>query len=837
MRIAILLTTLCFGSVHADDIAIPLNARTVWSGQERFELMSSTATGVDVVNRLDWNHRLGFLNFTGYSGGGVAVGDVDGNGLPDLFFANGPDQNRLFVNRGEFKFVDTSTAAGLVAEEDMDCGGDGWATGAVMLDIENDGDLDIYVSNYGTPNKLLVNDGNGNFQNLAREYGLDLVGPFLMPTVADFDRDGDLDIYLIANRILDEVVIPKLQFSYRSGGMEWLHPRAREIFTVVRHDDRPEKLPIWMGAADRLLRNEGANKKFRDLTNSLGRVRGDGLSATWWDYNHDGWPDLYVCNDLASEDKLYRNNGDGAFRNELANSIPHTPWFAMGSSAGDINNDGLVDFIAADMSFRTHFKDKAYMGDMSEKFKEVDFFPSTQLMRNALYLNTGTPRFQEAAYLAGIASTNWTWSATLADMDNDGWLDAFFTNGTPANPQAPSPIRDGTISTAGIKAQYRDFPGMKESNLAFRNLNAAKLRFQDISSEWGLDHEGMSYAAVHADLDRDGDLDLVVTNLNEPVSVYRNHSNGNAIEIQLQGTVSNRFGIGSEVRLETSAGEQVRQVFPVTGFKGGNEALVHFGMGQDEFVRSIQVDWPSGHRQIIRSDGGIRANQLLKIVEPSKDQNNQQAFKAESTPAMYGPVPQVALLRHHEEPFDDFAMQPLLPNKLSQLGPGMAWSDIDNDGDEDLFLGNGAGWMGMVYRNDSQLAAGDLSGELKLTPTIQLALADHADSEDMAAVFFDADADGDDDLFVASGGVEGGLDSENDRAKQDRLYLNNGLGEFHDATRRWLPLVRNSSSAVAAADYDRDGDVDLFVGSRCLPGQYPLAPIHQLLEHTGARFE
>ena len=780
----------------------------------RFVSLPAAETGIDFTNRLDWDHPRGLLFQSGFACGGIAVGDVDGNGLPDLFFAGGSGRSRLYLQQTTWKFEESAADAGIV--------GDAWGTGAAFFDIDNDGDLDLYVCNYDAPNLLYINRGDGTFEERAAEYGLDIVDACLMPSIADFDRDGDLDIYLAVNRYMDIKQFRRDEIFVRREGMEYLRPEAEKYFAIRRHFNKAEQLNMWAGRTDRLLRNEGPGKKFSDVSQAMSLERGDTLSATWWDYDHDGWPDLYVANDLAAPDRLFHNNGNGSFTDVALQSLPHTPWLAMGSSAGDINNDGLVDFLVADMSFRTHFKDKMFMGDMSSKFRNAGYFPHEQLMRNALFVNTGTEHFQEAAYLAGLASTDWTWGAKLADLDNDGRLDAFFTNGSPVNLSGAegleaSGTESGTIDTRQLRKRYSGLPPVLEQNLVYQN--EGDLRFGDRSEAWGLDDVGMSFAAVHADLDRDGDLDLVVANLDRPPLLYRNDSQEAGVLVQLHGKRSNRFGVGAEVTLETDQGKQVRQVFPVSGFQSCQEATVHFGVGSSSEIRRLAVRWPSGAKQVFE---GLESGQMLSIEEPDEELVKKQSMAL--TQSLFLPVADAIVAEHHEEPFDDFERQPLLANKLSQLGPPMAWGDVDGDGDDDLFLGEGTDWMGMVYLNQEGL---------RFEPLPQVALARDAKCEDSAPVFLDANGDGQLDLYVGSGSVECEAGGEQLR---DRLYFGDGTGQFNTAPEGWLPDLRISTGALAASDFDKDGDVDLVVCGRSVPGVYPLAPKHAFLRNEGDRF-
>ena len=484
----------------------------------------------------------------------------------------------------------------------------------------------------------------------------------------------------------------------------------------------------------------------------------------------------------------------------------------MGADVGDLNGDNRLDFLIADMSATNHFKQKVNMGDMGAGRSLIESRRPIQLMRNALYLNTGTRRMLEAAKMAGLASSDWTWTVKIADLDNDGANDVFFTNGMARNFTDSDVRAPANLVGAARWEFFKDKAARKERNLAFRGTGS--LEFEDVGQDWGLDHFGMSYAAAHADLDLDGDLDLVVANLDEGVSIYENRvARSRSILLRLRGTSSNRFGIGSVVRLTTSTGDQVRQLQPVSGYLSSCGHVLHFGLGDSERVSQLAIDWPSGIRQTFRN---LAADKIYTVTESG------EAFAAapdDSTPTMFALGDLGTRVIHRETEHDDFVRQPLLPNKMSRWGPAMALGDIDDDGDDDLFLGQGAGWMGMLYR---RLDDG------RFVPDPQDCFANDDASEDMGAVFFDADSDGDLDLYVASGGYEFEV---GDTRLQDRVYLNNGRGGFAQAPHGTHPRLTGSNGSVAAADFDRDGDLDLFVGGRMVPGKYPLGPTSHLLRN------
>ena len=503
-------------------------------------------------------------------------------------------------------------------------------------------------------------------------------------------------------------------------------------------------------------------------------------------------------------DNLWRNNGDGTFTESLAEAMPHTTWSSMGAAAGDVNNDGYPDFLSADMAATSHYKDKIGMGEMQPFLFEQVAGPPPQMMRNALYLGTGTPRFFEAAYLAGVAVSDWTWTVKLADLDNDGWEDLFMTNGM---------TRDFTNSDIPFSASmlegrtewdiFEKTPPRREQNLAFRNQK--NLQFADVSQEWGLDHLGLSYAAAHADLDRDGDLDLVVVNLDEPVTIYRNESTqGNRVLIQLRGTQGNPYGFGATVHLKTKNGMQMRRLQPVSGFLSSNEPVLHFGLGAAETIDELHIAWPGGRQQTFAN---LAINRFYTLLEPTHPLPKHK--KAASVPTYFKRSEALTGVKHVEREFDDFSQQPLLPNRLSQLGPGVAWGDVDGDGDDDLFVGGAAGQAGQLLFN---------LGNGRFAPGNNNPFKQHASSEDMGVLFFDIDQDRDLDLYVVSGGVEYAKGSEQ---YYDRIYLNDGKGNFSNKVRS---IFADSSGVISAADFDRDGDLDFFVGARTIPGEYPSTP-------------
>ena len=760
-------------------------------------------------------------------GAGVAIGDYDNDGLQDIYVARSTDAGRLFRNLGEMKFEDVTRKVG-IDPDGM------WASATTFIDINNDGRLDLYICGFDCHNRLYINQGE-KFIERAEEYGLNYKGSSVEMAFADYDCDGDLDAYLVTNHMKPSDPSIPLKIIRRRGEAPQVNTEYQENFYFIKYREGYRR--VRGGQYDYLFRND--NGKFVDVTDEvgIGKLPYLGLSANWWDYNEDGWPDLYVANDFMGPDLLYRNNGpnpDGGFTftDVTSDALPHTPWFSMGSDFGDINNDGRIDYFASDMAGTNHYRDKLSMGNMSGPDSNAWFLNTPdppQYMRNALYLNTGAERFMEVAYLTSLAKTDWTWTVRLADFDNDGWQDIFFTNGMTRdllNGDLLAELKqlqdehassgDTTKTRIEIAQEFweQQQPFQLE-NLAFQNTG--DLKFKNVSKKWGLDHLGVSTGAAVGDLDNDGDLDLVVNGFEEPVRIYRNDvAKQNSIRIRLVGVSSNRYGVGTTVRLFNGNGqEQVRHVSASRGFMSASESIVHFGIGDNSQVEKLVIEWPSG---IVQQFDKLAANQLYTVLEQgSADSNIQTPVKP-----MFAASNLLQEFNHQELEFDDFQYQPLLPNKYSQLGPGMSVGDVDGDGDEDLFIGGAAFTNGRLLLNENN----------RFRLSKQSAFSDDAKFEDMGSLFFDVDLDGDLDLYVVSGGVEF---EAGDEHYQDRLYLNDGQGEFTRSSD--LPEIRHSGSCVAASDFDQDGDIDLFVGGRIVPRDWPQAATSLMLKNTDGRFE
>lgn len=783
----------------------PLGPMVRGTGATLFTALPPEQTGIVNENTYADPEMWGNLNrefALGAIGTGVAIGDYDNDGRPDVFIVSKTGQSRLFRNLGSWKFEDVTASAGIGSSGGAFAQGlswvkglvgssgsptvNPWTQGAAFVDVNNDGWLDLYVCRFAAPNLLFINQRNGTFTDEAAARGLALVDSSGMGNFCDYDRDGWLDVYIQTN-LLDSGKSPQ-------------------------------------GQRDHLFRNRG-DGTFEDVSERAGI---DNLSlahsATWWDYNEDGWPDIYVANDFEPADKLYRNNRDGTFTQVLHDVVPQVAYSAMGTDQGDVNNDGRIDLFVADMAATTPEQDQRSMAAARELIRE-DADSSTvapQVLRNTLFLNTGFDRFLEAGALAGVDATDWTWAVRFEDLDNDGWLDLYVTNGM-VREYNNVDLRDEVILRENPDERLRvmkDSPVLNERNLAYRN--SGDLRFEEVGKAWGLDQKGVSFGAAFGDLDGDGDLDLVFSNYEGPAGVMRNDSvTGHRMIVALRGVTSNRFGVGAVVRIETSAGIQVRQLMVGRGYLSSSEPVLHFGLGDVQRIERLTIDWPSGHQQVFTD---LSVDRHYTVTEPAgaarmAGRGEKPAVRqppAETRQFVDESAARGLSLRSEETFIPD--RQPLLPTRFDRRGPALAVGDFNADGKDDVILG-GTG------RQPAQLLAG--GARFAGTGTLPASALD-----DGPVLLFDADGDGDGDLLQTRAGTNRNLHSPE---YQPLLHLNNG-GAFAPSPEA-LPPLPSSLGAAVAADFDRDGKLDLFLGGRVLPGRYPTAPRSALLRNVGGRFE
>ncbi|PMD90754.1 RNA-binding protein [Siphonobacter sp. BAB-5405] len=784
-----------------------------------FVKIPASQSGVTFTNEIRETDSLHIFRYEYlYNGNGVGIGDFDGDGRPDLFFSGNTVSHQLYLNQGDWKFSDVTKQAGVA-------GNGTWGTGVSIVDINADGRLDIYVCHSGKfgpkqlVNELFINeglkDGIPHFTEQARHYGLDLPGTqTTQAAFLDYDRDGDLDVFILNHS--NHTFNPLLN--------------TRELRRTP--DPRFGNL---------LLRNDGG--RFSDVTLAEGILNNPinfGLGVGVSDLNNDGWPDLYTTSDYTEQDCLYLNQHDSSgkhtgFKETIRSSMAHTSKFSMGCDLADFNNDTLPDVVTLDMLPADNHRQKMLKGaDEYDTYKLlIDSGYVRQQMRNMLQLNQGSDtqgelHFSEIGQLSGVAATDWSWSALLADFDNDGWKDLFVSNGY-LRDFTDMDFMKYTVAETKLKEAGRGnlnfqtldlvkrMPSNQLINYLFRNNH--DLTFTDQSKAWGMTTPAVSGASAYADFDGDGDLDLVICHQNEPVSLYQNQAHTQKkhyLRVRLTGEAGNTQALGAKVILETKAGKQLQTVSPVRGYQASVETVLHFGLGDESQIQRVTVYWPNGKVSSLRNPA---ANQLLvmdarqteKMADPSKIAT-QPWFRPLSTASL---IP----YKHRENDFVDFKVEVLIPYQLSRLGPAMARGDVNSDGREDLFLGGAVDQSGELWL---QQANGSFA-----RASAQPWRADAA-SEDVNALFFDADQDSDLDLYVVSGGneYESGAPEY-----QDRLYLNDGKGQFSRTPTGVLPVMRDSKMALAIADLEGDGDLDVFVGGRGKAGSFPLASPSYLLRN------
>ncbi len=790
----------------------------------RFELLPPERSGINFVPVISDEHRYNFLADPNiYNGGGVAVLDVNNDGLQDLLFTARLQGCQLYLNKGGLHFEDISKPSGIAAFG-------GLKTGAVVLDVNGDGWQDVYICRTWLEplperrNLLFVNNKDNTFTEKAAAYKLDDLSASQHANFLDYDLDGDLDCYIV-NYPVDFKTINNLDANGGKGRSQG--PRGE-----------------W--ETDRLLKNMG--DYFEDVTEKAGiKNRAFGLSSVAADFNGDGWPDIFVGNDFVMPDFLYINNRNGTFTDRAEQYFRHTSNHTMGSDLADINGDGWPDLVGVDMLAEQLPRRQRLMNTMQlsrdKQMRERGY--GRQVMRNMLQLSNGEQGFSDIACLAGVEATDWSWAPLLADFDNDGHCDLFVSNGIQRDLNdldffvftADSINRTGGIS----KSRFPDFndfvklmPSQPVHNYVFRNNGS--LKFENVSAAWGFDKLGFSNGAAYSDLDNDGDLDLIVNNLQAPASIYENKAVGmnghNWLQVKLRGTAKNPFGIGAKVwvygRAETgAAGSEAELLFfqemgNVRGFYSSVEPILQIGLGDLNKVAGIKVEWPEGKHQVL---GNVAANQRLVLdiadAKPGKapPDPDKAAYRFEEISARLG-----LRFEHQENDFEDFDREKLLPYRLSRSGPSVSVADINGDGLQDVFVGGASGQAGAIF---IQATAGSF------TPTQQAALEADRNCEDTASAFFDADSDGDFDLYLVSGSNEAPAGSA---LYQDRLYLNDGKGKFSLAVNA-VPTESFSGSCVQVFDFDADGKLDVFVGGRAVPGRFPEASESMVLKNEGGVFK
>lgn len=770
--------------------------------QPLFTLLPASKTGINFQNKLQETAAQNVLAYEYfYNGGGVAVGDLNNDHLPDIILTANMDQPAVYFNKGNFAFEDVSKKSKIRAT--------GWKTGITLADINADGWLDVYISRSGNAeererrNLLYINQKNGIFKEMAAKYGIDDKGYSTQAAFFDYDHDGDLDLYVLN------------------------HPVKR----FTRFDVAYMKAARDSLAGDRLYRNDGQH--FTDVSAHAG-ISGNpisfGLGIAVADFNADGWDDMYVSNDYDEDDYLYINQKNGAFKESSREFLGHTSKFSMGSDVADINNDGISDLFTLDMLPEDNNRQKLLKGADG-----YDFFQmllrngySYQYMRNMLHVGTKNNNkigFSEIGQMAGISNTDWSWCALFGDYDLDGWQDVFITNGYMRDYTnmdflkytAPEEIKKARSAGAepDLLSMVRKMPSSKVKNYIFKNKG--DLTFSNECQTWGMDTASLSNGAAFGDFDNDGDLDLVVNNINQPAFVWENHAEtvkNNFLKIRLAGNDKNTFGIGAKVTVSADNGfKQIQEMQLTHGFQSSVEPCLFYGLGKTAFV-NITAQWPDGKSEIINHHS---VNQTLilqqkdavdKVVE---NKETRQFFTEINKPNLK--------YTHVEDDYNDFKEEPLLPHQFSKNGPALAAGDADGDGKADLYIGGAKGQPGAILINE-----GNGKFSLKESPVFN----DHSSYENVEAAFADFDHDNDLDLYVVSGGNEANF--------QDRIYWNDGKGNF-SYKNNILPPTLFSGGDVAVFDMDNDGDPDIFRGSQVTTGAYPLAPRSYLFENDNGTFK
>lgn len=768
---------------------------------KRFELLAAEKTGIDFKNSLNPTKEFNILEYLYYyNGGGVAAGDINNDGLVDLYFTANQASNKLYLNKGNFQFEDITDKAGVA-------GTGTWSSGVTMADVNGDGYLDIYVSNVGNykaaqgKNELFINNQDGSFTESAAEYGLDFEGFATQAAFFDYDRDGDLDVYLLNHSV-----------------------KNPEVFAKAETRAKPFE------GGDKLMQNQLAQgeKTFVDVTEQSGiysSLIGFGLGLGVSDVNNDGWPDIYISNDFTENDYLYINQQDGTFKEELENRIRHTSRFSMGNELADLNNDGSPEIITTDMlPADPEIWRKSVVEDKSEVYDiKLGFGYNHQYVRNTLQRNLGNGQFSDVSLYTNTYASDWSWSPLIFDMDNDGFQDLHITNGIYKRPNDLDFLNylsnvDKTLTQAKRDSfLIQTLPTVKIPNLTAQNSGSFKLK--NVAEDWGLNQPSYSNGSAYADLDNDGDLDLIINNTEQEAFVYENKSTGNNyLKVALKMDGLNTMALGAKVVAKSKGLTFVRENNPTRGFQSAVAPQLHFGLGDIQTLSSLEVYWPDGTYQKLEN---VKANQLLQIDQEALQTktfnlnvSNRALLENTNLPFDYA---------HKEDNYSDFKQEYLIPRKYNTEGPALAVADVNGDGLEDMFFGGAKGQAGELWlqNTDGSFTKGDgkFFEQLKL-------------SEDVSAEFFDANGDGALDLYVTSAGNEY---KEGHLYGNDKLFINfKGQLVFSPMS---LPQISSQGKTVATADVDGDGDLDVFVGANVVNGAYGTNPHQYLLINDGnARF-